>query len=359
LKKLLYITTFINNSGGVAKLLSVKLSHLARHYDYEIYIVNSNSPTTTMFYEFDERIKISSLKQSKNRIVNILKYPGRVNKVVKAIQPDIIVNCDNGLKGAIMHNIISTKASLIYESHISRDFMVDSFIDKLKRKLQPLLLSINLKKYSSIVTYDHAKDDFKSKNVKVLPNPLLIKEPETPSVLENKIAIAVGRLAYQKGYGTMLHIWKDVIAEHPEWKLHIYGEGDIQKFKSSAQKLGLKDHVRFFEPRSDLNEVYRNASMLLNTSRYEPFGLAVIEAMAYGLPVFAFKNTLGPSSYIVTNENGFLIEKDHVTEYAKAIINLIDHKNEMKRISVNARKSVKKFNLDKIMKEWHDLFQSV
>jgi len=187
----------------------------------------------------------------------------------------------------------------------------------------------------------------------------LIKEPETPSVLENKIAIAVGRLAYQKGYGTMLHIWKDVIAEHPEWKLHIYGEGDIQKFKSSAQKLGLKDHVRFFEPRSDLNEVYRNASMLLNTSRYEPFGLAVIEAMAYGLPVFAFKNTLGPSSYIVTNENGFLIEKDHVTEYAKAIINLIDHKNEMKRISVNARKSVKKFNLDKIMKEWHDLFQSV
>ncbi|MBT8305248.1 MAG: glycosyltransferase [Bacteroidia bacterium] len=359
MKKLLYITTFINNSGGVAKLLSVKLSYLVQHYDYEIYILNSNSPTSTMFYEFDERIKISSLKQSKNRVLNILKYPGRIKKAIKEIGPDIIVNCDNGLKGTILHNIISTKSSLIYESHISKDFMVESFIDKLKSKLQPLLLSINLKKYSCIVAYDHAKGDFRSQNVKVLHNPLLIKEPESPSALENKIAIAVGRLAYQKGYDTMLQLWKDVIADHPDWKLHIYGEGDIQKYKGLVQELGLHDHVQFFEPRSDIKDVYRNASMLLNTSRYEPFGLAIIEAMAYGLPVFAFKNTLGPSSYIVNNENGFLIEKGQIEDYANTVKNLIGNTMEMKRISVNARKGVKKFNLDAIMKEWHALFQSL
>jgi len=115
----------------------------------------------------------------------------------------------------------------------------------------------------------------------------------------------------------------------------------------------------FFKPTLNIKQVYLNASMLINTSRHESFGMSLIEAMACGLPVLAFKNTLGPKIFIKNNENGFLIEKDNLKAYANKIISLIEDKNEMKRVGEKAKESVERFDLNNIMKEWHELFKSV
>lgn len=358
--RLIYITTNLDNSGGVSKLLSVKLNYLVQTYNYDIHVINTNSSSSSFFYHFDDRINIYSLKQNKFNSLNFLTYKNKLKRALKNIdEPDIIINCDNGLKGALLPFLINIKEHLIFESHNSKNTTGATILAKSKIKLQNFLFSLSLKKYKWVIVYKHAKYDWKSKNIKVISNPLGFKQPEAGSSLRNKVVIAVGRISYQKGYENLLKIWKIVVDKHPDWILNIYGEGNINNLKKLALELDITNKVQYFEPVTNIKNVYLNASMLLNTSRYEPFGIALIEAMACGLPVIAFNNTLGPKSYIVNNENGFLINQGDLLDYANKIMILINDKKEIKRISNNAKDSVAHFDLDIIMKQWHKLFQSI
>ena len=357
--KLLYITTNLNTSGGVARVLAVKLNYLVQNYAYDIFIINTNGNTDELFFKFDERIYIESLNQDDSKLKRVLGYHNKLNKRIKKINPDIIINCDNGLKGALLPFIYSGNVPLVFESHSSLNASDSSVLGGFKLKIKNLFFSKSVKKYNKIVVYQHLSNAWKTKNIRVIHNPLGFKIPEQSTLFNNKVVIAVGRISYQKGYGNLLDIWALVFKTHPDWKLHIYGEGDKRKLLSRIRELGLSESILFFEPVLNIRDVYLKASILVNTSKFEPFGLALIEAMACGLPVIAFENTLGPKSYIINNENGFLIEKDNNNDYANQIIDLIDDKIEMKRVGGNVKESMKAYQVEDIMEIWHQLFQSV
>ncbi len=359
MKKLLYIVTNIGNSGGVAKLLSVKLNYLVQEFGYDISLVNTKGDSASTFYHFDDNIKIYSLNQDNSKLINILTYKKRLKNKIEYINPDIIINCDNGVKGALLPFLIKNKTPIIYENHSSKNENAENFIDNLKLRLKKLFFFMSLKRYEWIIVYQYARFERGSKNIKAISNPLSFKLPKEAIATNAKIVIAIGRFSFQKGYDRLLRIWEIVVKKHPDWMLNIYGEGSYSDLNNIIKELNISENIQFFKPVTNIKSIYLNASMLLNTSRYEPFGIANIEAMACGLPVFAFDNTLGPSSYIVNNENGFLIKKNDLESYAQKVIHLIENKSEMSRISKNAQKSVKKFNLEVIMNQWHDLFQSI
>jgi len=359
LLKLLYITTNLNSSGGVARVLSVKLNYLIKEFAYNIHIINTNGSTSSLFYHFDEKIQIYSLPQESFKIANILFYKSRLKKTINNIKPDVIVNCDNGLKGSLLPFLFKSKIPLIYENHNSKNAKAATLIGNIKLKLSFFFLSLSASKYKWIIVYHNTKKNRTANNVKIIPNPIGFKLPAISASLEYKVVIAIGRFSYQKGYDKLIKIWSLVVKKHPDWILNIYGEGNNDELKKIAIKLNISNKVQFLTPVIDIKSVYLTASMLLNTSRYEPFGLAVTEAMACGLPVVAFENTLGPKSYINNDENGFLIQKDNLIDYANKIIMLIEDKNKMKSISKNARESMKAYELNTIMSLWRDLFQLI
>jgi glycosyltransferase involved in cell wall biosynthesis len=360
LQKLLYITTNLNDSGGVSRILSVKLNALAKDFGYEIYVINTKGSISSMFYHFDKKIQMVSLPKSKSSLINFLAYKKNLNRAINNFNPDIIINCDNGLKGSLLPYLISNKASLIYERHCSRNIKSGTKTETLKFNLSNWLLDFSIGKYNSVVVLsDYAKQEWNYNNIKVISNPLWFKQPIMQSSLNYNVAIAVGRLAYEKGYENLLKIWKIVNEKHPDWILKIYGEGDSSQLNKLAKALNIQNNVQFFEPIKDVEGIYLNASMLLNTSSSEAFGLTLIEAMSYGLPVISFENTLGAKQNIVNNDNGFLIEENNLTAYANKIIWLIENKQEMQRVSKNAIKSVKNYDFNAIMVQWHNLFQSL
>lgn len=357
--KLLYITTNLNTSGGVARVLAVKLNYLIKYYGYDIYILNTNGSIDKLFFEFDKGISIESLTLDDSKLKRVLYYHKKLNTKIKKINPDIIINCDNGLKGSLLPFIYSGKVPLIFESHSSANASENSVLGNLKLKLKNILFLNSVKKYKKVVVYQHLINAWKTNNIIIIHNPLGFKIPMESTLFNNKVVIAVGRISYQKGYESLIDIWGLVYKTHPDWKLHIYGEGDKKNLLIRIAELGLSESILFFEPVLKIREVYLNASIFVNTSRFEPFGLAVIEAMACGLPVLAFKNTLGPATYIKDRENGYLIEKNNFKDYANQIITLIDDKIEMKRVGKNAKESMKAYQIEDIMKTWHQLFQSV
>lgn len=357
--KLLYIATNLHGSGGVSRVLSVKLNYLVEHYPYEIYIVNTYGNADKLFFKFNKKIHIQSLYQDQSNFKRFLTYNNKLNTLIKLIKPDIIINCDNGMKGALLPFLLKERIPLIYEYHTSGSKRGGSVFKSIKLQLASLFFLISKKRYERIIVLNNTKIKPTETNVEVIPNPLGFAIPERSASLEHKVAIAVGRFAYEKNYNMLVKIWSLVTKKRSDWILNIYGEGNYTNLETLAKRLDVFEKIKFFKPVNTIKTEYLNASLFLNTSREESFGLAITEAMSCGLPVILFDNLFGPKTYIKDKENGFLIEKDNITDYVNQIIALIDDKTEMKRVGDNAKESMKAYQVEHIMKKWHTLFKSI
>ena len=112
---------------------------------------------------------------------------------------------------------------------------------------------------------------------------------------DGPVVMAVGRLARNKGYDLLIAGFQVVAQREPQAILHlaIGGSGStpleetiLGELKGLVTQLGLTEKVRFgnFIPEQDLADYYRAADVFVLSSRYEPFGMAAIEAMACGTP---------------------------------------------------------------------------
>ena len=112
---------------------------------------------------------------------------------------------------------------------------------------------------------------------------------------EGKVVLAIGRLARNKGYDLLLEAFAIVASRIPEARLHLAVGGAqlnvteqniLDTLKAQAAVLGLTERVKFsgFVADADLADHYRAADVFVLSSRYEPFGMTAIEAMACGTP---------------------------------------------------------------------------
>ncbi len=110
-----------------------------------------------------------------------------------------------------------------------------------------------------------------------------------------KVVLAIGRLARNKGYDLLIDAFSVVAARIPDATLHLAVGGTelnaneqriLDELKEQTRNLGLADRVRFsgFVADADLADHYRAADVFVLSSRYEPFGMTAIEAMACGTP---------------------------------------------------------------------------
>ncbi len=112
---------------------------------------------------------------------------------------------------------------------------------------------------------------------------------------EGQVVLALGRLARNKGYDLLVDAFALVAARLPEARLHLAVGGTelnaneqalLDGLKVQVAALGLADRVRFsgFVADAELADHYRAADVFVLSSRYEPFGMTAIEAMACGTP---------------------------------------------------------------------------
>lgn len=184
--------------------------------------------------------------------------------------------------------------------------------------------------------------------------------PEKSSTCLNKQVISVGRLTVQKGYDMLLDAWSRVVSMHPGWKLVIYGKGDdYVKLQVIIQQYKLGDSVHIFPPTRDIVNKYLESSVYVMSSRYEGFPMVLPEAMACGVPCVSFDAPCGPAEIISDGEDGFITPLGDVQRLAEKLSLLMSDDDLRIKMGKNARRNVMRYSVDRIMKQWVDLFEAL
>lgn len=362
--KLLYITNGINGAGGLERVLSIKASYLVEHYNYKVTIVSLNDGNNKPFYEFSNKISFKNISVKGNVWQYCTSYRKGLSHIVTRTNPDIIIICDDGLKAFFIPIFLSKKVPIIYERHVSKEIEMNHeypFWKKTLIKAKWKLMESLAQRFQKFVvlTEGNTKEWKMLKNLEVIPNPLSFY-PEESSALQNKKLIAVGRHAYQKGYDRLLQAWKMVHEKYPDWHLEIYGKIEANNsIKKLAQNLEIGKCVTFYPPANDIQSKYMDASIYVMSSRYEGFGMVLIEAMACGLPCVSFDCNYGPSDIIDHGHDGLLVENGNIKELAEALIKLVDNYDLRLKLGSNAKENVKRFLPETVVKKWDDLFKTI
>ncbi|WP_445737051.1 glycosyltransferase family 4 protein [Mariniflexile sp.] len=346
------------------RVLSIKTRYLAEQLNYEVHVVTLNQGDMPLFYDFSKLIKHHDIKTSGKNLKYFFSYRQGLQKVVSKVQPEIILVCDDGLKGFFIPRIISNSCPMIYERHASINISINkdylNLFDRAKFRLQKYLMHFGAKKYKAFVVLTNQNTkEWTLKNLKVIPNPLSFY-PKTQSNLNNKKVITVGNHGFQKGYDRLLKSWKTISELYPEWKLEVFGKIDPdQQHIKLAKTLGLSDSVFFSPPIRDIQSKYLESSLYAMSSRSEGFGMVLIEAMACGLPCVSFDCPSGPKDIIDNNLNGFLVENGNINQFTEKLKTLIDDFELRCFMGKSARLKAKMYLPEVIMSEWHSLFTSI
>ena len=191
------------------------------------------------------------------------------------------------------------------------------------------------------------------------------KPAKNPHKEENHYEILFTGYLYKiKGVEHLIKAIKIVLEKEKKKniRLRIVGEGpEKPHLEKLAEALKIKNKVIFegFIPYTKIHKYYQKCDIFCFPTLGEPFGKAIVEAMACAKPVIA-SNIGGPKEIIDNGVNGLLVPPANPEKIAEKIINLLEDKHLRKKIGENARKkAIEKYSWRKISQEYHKLYKSL
>lgn len=178
--------------------------------------------------------------------------------------------------------------------------------------------------------------------------------------LEAHRVISVGRYEYPKGYDRLINAWALIAKQTSDWTLHIFGEGSLRPVLTKLIKdLHLENSIFLDGATHDIGKELLNSSIVVFTSNYEGFPMAIIEAESAGLPIVSFDTPCGPKDIIRDGEDGFLVPNGDIESLGKRLLSLIQNDELRKEMGGKAFENSKRFTPEAIMPQWISLFESI
>ena len=376
--KIVYCTPALYMAGGVERVLSLKANYFAEHFNYDITIILTEGKDKPLFYPLSDKIKIVHLDINfeelwtcsfiKKIFVFLKKqriYKKKLSEELMRIRPDFTISL---LRREINFiNDIKDGSKKIGELHVNRanyrnfESGDSNAIKNLFAKFWMRNLVSHLKRLDRFVvlTEEDKSSWTELDNVEVIPDPLAF-EIGAASPLAKKRVIAVGRYVYQKGFDLLLQSWSKVEKQYQDWELAIYGMGDRTPYEQILDEMKIdKSRCHLYGSTPDIKKEYLDSSLFVFSSRFEGFGMVLIEAMACGLPVVSFDCPCGPKDIVRQGEDGFLVPSGDTDALADAMHKLMSDDILRKEMASKAIVNVCRFQLEEITQRWISLFVCV
>ena len=369
--RVLYVCRSLAFWGGIERILVDKMNLLVTMFGYEVFMLTADQGNHPVPYQLEEKVYLKDLgirfhQQYQFHSIKRLWVAKRLERLFKKrlsehlqiLKPDVIVCTTANYVDINILARLKGDIPFIVESHsirqqtLGKKGFCNRYSDYMYRK--------GLSKAQVIVALtecDAAEWRKVHPCVKVIPNIVHLNDGEV-STLKNKRVIWVGRFDYQKRPLEMIKIWQKVYPMNLDWHLDIYGEGEM-KNELENEVVSLNMNIHIHQPTSRIFNAYRESSILVSTSLFEPFGLVIPEAMSCGLPVVSFDCPYGPADIITDGVDGFLIKNRDIHAFADKVCQLIEDEDLRRRMGRNGIVSSQRYRADAIMPKWVDLFQKV
>lgn len=141
-------------------------------------------------------------------------------------------------------------------------------------------------------------------------------------------------------------------------KVLVVGKGDAGRFKALARDLGISDRVVFAGVTREIEKYYLAGDIFAMPSRFDTFGLAVLEAMAAGLPVIVSR-TVGACDLVAGGENGFVLSENPADSEMEAALAALIEPGERTRMGEKARRVAAGCSWDKVAEEVAGLYRKL
>lgn len=346
MRKIFFYTDDITFTGGVERVII----NLANEFinKYEVTII-SNSMKKDVQYTYDKKIKFFNLDLKNNsKFLRKMEIILKLNKFLKN-EDGVILGM--GTWNAVPLVFIKNKKLIkVASEHLAYN----------KIPLQTRILRKIFYKYldgiNILTEFDKKKYEKLNKNIFVIPNFINYTEEKKENKLTNKKVIAIGRLEYQKGFDILLKIWDAIEKEIDDWELKIYGDGSQkEELIKEKNKLNLKN-IEFCGEVKDIYSKLNESSIFVLSSRYEGFGLVLLEASACGVPCVSFDCETGPRDIINNGKNGYLIEEGDLEEFKNKIILLMKNYDLRIKIASESKKVINKYAKENVLRIWDKMF---
>jgi len=206
--------------------------------------------------------------------------------------------------------------------------------------------------------------------IRIIPNGINIK-----SLIENAnsqqiikkfnakdkfILFSIGRIHKTKGFQNVIKIFPKIKIKFHNIIYLIAGKdnGYQKKLEEMIQKNNLQDNIFLLGSVSDKmkKDLYASAEIIILPSLYEPFGIVILEAMAFGKPIIT-SNLGGIKEILKNNFDGILINPNDEKLLLDKIIFLLENEKKRKELSKNAKNSVQRFDWDNIIKKINIIYK--
>ena len=343
-------------------------------------LIKNGNICDIVYYNGEEQDKVEEYKFGDNLKFNIYWLKGKDffgNAIYNKKIFDLIKNYDviqsseyNQILNSKIYRKIKDKL-VIYHGPYHNDF---SYKDNIKEYIFDIYISIFHRKYKNVhlIAKSKLSEDFLKKkgykNVKKIgvgiDKERLIRtdnlEQHEIVNIKEKIVLYIGQIQKRRNVDFIINTYAKVYEENKNTKLVIVGKGKekyVNKCMKIIEEKGLKQNVIIIPQmnQEQLGELYEKAKVFLLPTNYEIFGMVLLEAMLYGVPVITTYN--GGSSTLIENEkNGFIYDELNEDLWKAKILELL--KNDNIDISINAKENIEKnFTWDKLVPKFLQIYE--
>lgn len=346
---------------GGAEHVGVLLANGLANRGHEITVIANLFDEQT--YELDANIRLLNLvSTNSNKIFKWLGAFFLMRKYLKQYRPDVVIGILNTtsfiakIAGIGLHIPVVMTEHDSFERPKNAPFGFWKWFAKFELN--------KMYRYVTVLT-EADKKNIKEKlnNVIVMPNPLSWEQYAGISKRE-KVILAAGRLEdwFCKGFDILLDAFAKIADKYPDWNLQIAGYGTLRELdfiRRMAREKNIEKRVCLLGFRNDIRDVFQKKEIFVLSSRYEGFGLVLIEAMSQGCACIAcdFK---GRQREIITSENeGLICKVNDIDALSAAMEKLISNPDYRKLISEGGKERSKVYSSSRISEKWEYLLKSI
>lgn len=346
---------------GGAQKSSAVLSILLDSLGYEVHVV---SVLDTIDYDYKGTLlNLGVLKNEDDSVFGKLKRFIVFFNYLKTQKFNFII--DSRSRPTILKQFLINKLLYVNQKVI---FIVHSFFLKNYIPENKFIARYLYNKTFKFVTVSKAiKSNLVSKyqfnNVRVIYNAVdqsknSIADLSVPT--ENYI-LFFGRIEDSvKNLTLLIESYKRSILIDKNIKLVILGDGgDKVKLEQKVQAMGLTAYILFLQYTTNPYPIVSKAMFTVLTSKYEGFPTMIVESLAQGTPVISVDCQSGPSEIITDTQNGLLVPNNNPDLLSQAMNRFVTDNDLYKLCKHNAKKSIEKFHMENISKDWKQLMESV